>query len=72
MLRQRIHRAQEVPCYGVVAREPGISEHSLRNWVKAFDAGKLTEQEAKAVTPEQMEFPGCAQRGSGCGGKTKS
>jgi transposase len=41
---------------GAVARELGISEQTLRNWVKAFDAGKLNGPQAKAVTPEQMEL----------------
>lgn len=41
---------------GAVARELGISDQTLRNWVKAFDAGKLNGPEAKAVTPEQMEL----------------
>ncbi len=39
-----------------VAQELGISAQTLRNWVKAFDAGKLNGPEAKAVTPEQMEL----------------
>lgn len=39
-----------------VARELGISDQTLRNWVKAFAAGKLNGPEAKAVTPEQMEL----------------
>ncbi len=41
---------------GAVARELGISDQTLRNWVKAFDAGKLNGRQAKAVTPEQMEL----------------
>ncbi len=41
---------------GAVARELGISDQTLRNWVKAFDGGKLNGPEAKAVTPEQMEL----------------
>lgn len=41
---------------GAVARELGISDQTLRNWAKAFDAGKLNGPEAKAVTPEQMEL----------------
>lgn len=41
---------------GGVARELGISEQTLRNWVKAFDAGKLNGPEARTVTPEQMEL----------------
>ncbi len=39
-----------------VARELGISDQTLRNWVKAFDAGKLNGPQSKAVTPEQMEL----------------
>lgn len=41
---------------GAVSRELGISDQTLRNWVKAFEAGKLNGPEAKAVTPEQMEL----------------
>lgn len=39
-----------------MARELGISDQTLRNWVKAFDAGKLNGPQAKAVTPEQIEL----------------
>jgi transposase len=41
---------------GVVARELGISEQTLRNWVKTFDAGKLNGPGVKEVTLEQMEL----------------
>lgn len=41
---------------GAVARELGISDQTLRNWVKAFDAGKLNGPDTRAVTPEQMEL----------------
>jgi transposase len=41
---------------GVVARELGMSDQTLRNWVKAFDAGKLNGPQTKLVTPEQMEL----------------
>lgn len=41
---------------GAVARELGISDQTLRNWVKAFAAGKLNGASSKAVTPEQMEL----------------
>ncbi len=40
---------------GTVARELGLIELALRNWVKAA-AGKLNGLGAKVVTPEQMEF----------------
>jgi transposase len=38
-----------------VARELGLIEQTLRNWVKAAKAGKLNGPGMKAVTPEQME-----------------
>ena len=41
---------------GVAAREQGLVEQTLRNWVKAADAGKLVGAGAKPVTPEQMEL----------------
>lgn len=41
---------------GTVARELGLIEQTLRNWVKAFDAGKLNGPGTKQVTPEQMEL----------------
>ena len=39
-----------------MARETGISTQTLRNWLKAFEAGKLNGPGAKAVTAEQMEL----------------
>ena len=43
---------------GVVgaAKELGLGEQTLRNWVKASAAGKLTAPGTKPVTPEQMEL----------------
>ena len=38
-----------------VARELGLIEQTLRNWVKAAKTGKLNGPGTKAVTPEQME-----------------
>lgn len=37
------------------ARELGVVEQTLRNWVKAAKAGKLNAS-GKEVTPEQMEL----------------
>ena len=34
----------------------GVSDQTLRNWVKAAAAGKLNGAGAKVVTPEQMEL----------------
>jgi len=39
-----------------VARDLGLIEQTLRNWVKAAKAGKLNAPDAKPVTPEQMEL----------------
>ena len=39
-----------------VARELGLVEQTLRNWVKAAKHGKLNPPGTKAVTPEQMEL----------------
>jgi transposase len=41
---------------GAVARNLGLVEQTLRNWVKAAKAGKLHAPGAKTVTPEQMEL----------------
>ncbi len=41
---------------GSVARELGLIEQTLRNWVKAAAAGKLNGPGSKVVTPEQMEL----------------
>jgi len=40
-----------------VAREIGIPEQSIRNWVKAQAEGRLgTVENGKPITPEQMEI----------------
>ena len=41
---------------GVAAKELGLVEQTLRNWVKAADAGKLVGAGTKPVTAEQMEL----------------
>ena len=49
---KRVSAGQSV---GAVARELGLVEQTLRNWVKAAAAGKLNAG-AKVVTPGQMEL----------------
>ena len=39
-----------------VAKDLGLIEQTLRNWVKAAAAGKLNGAGGKAVTPEQREL----------------
>jgi transposase len=41
---------------GAVAKDLGLVEQTLRNWVKAAKAGKLKAPGAKTVTPEEMEL----------------
>jgi len=52
---QAVKRAQEVGV-SVAWRELGLVEQTLRNWVKAAAAGKLSAPGTKPVTPEQMEL----------------
>lgn len=41
---------------GAVAKDLGLIDQTLRNWVKAAATGKLKGAGGKAVTPEEMEF----------------
>ena len=41
---------------GLVAKELGLVEQTLRNWVKLAAAGKLNGAGSKVVTPEQMDL----------------
>jgi transposase len=52
---QAVKHAQAVGIV-VAARDLGLVEQTLRNWVKAAEAGKLVGAGAKPVTPEQMEL----------------
>jgi transposase len=50
---KRVKGGQSV---GAVAKDLGLVEQTLRNWVKAAAAGKLNGAVGKVVTPEQMEL----------------
>lgn len=50
-----VKRVKSGQSIGSVAKELGLIEQTLRNWVKAADAGKLNGAGDKVVTPEQME-----------------
>jgi transposase len=52
---QAVKHAQAVGIV-VAAKELGLVDQTLRNWVKAADAGKLVGAGTKPVTPEQMEL----------------
>jgi len=51
-----VQRVKEGSGFAMVARELGMSEQTLRNWVKAEASGQLNGVGAKPVTPEQMEL----------------
>ena len=50
---KRIKDGQRV---SMVSKELGLSEQTLRNWVKASAAGKLGGAGSKLVTPAEMEL----------------
>ena len=51
-----VKRATNGQGIAAVAKDLGLVEQTLRNWVKAAKKGKLNPPGAKAVTPEQMEL----------------
>jgi transposase len=53
---EKLQRVKDRQGVAVVASELGISEQTLRNWVKAEASGKLNGAGAKPVAPEQMEL----------------
>jgi transposase len=51
-----VKRVKDGLTVGAAARELGLIDQTLRNWVKAANAGKLNGAGTKPVTPEQMEL----------------
>ena len=51
-----VKRVKDGQTAGAVAKDLGLIEQTLRNWVKAATAGKLIGAGVKVVTPEQMEL----------------
>ena len=51
-----VKRVKDGQTIGAVARDLGLVEQTLRNWVKAYDAGKLNGPGSKQVTAEEMEL----------------
>ena len=50
---KRVADGQSIPA---LANELGMSDQTLRNWVKAQEAGKLNGAGSKVVTAEAMEL----------------
>lgn len=53
---QAVKRVKDGKTVGAVAREMGLVEQTLRNWVKVSDAGKLDGAGTRKITPEEMEL----------------
>lgn len=51
-----VKRVADGEAIGVVVKELGLADQTLRNWIKAAKQGKLKGAGNKAVTPEQMEL----------------
>ena len=51
-----VKRVKDGLTVGAAARDLGLIDQTLRNWVKAADAGKLGGAGVRPVTPEQMEL----------------
>lgn len=51
-----VQRVKDGQGLSAVSRELGMSTQTLRNWLKASEAGKLNGPGAKVVTAEQMEL----------------
>ena len=49
-------RVKDGESIAVVVKELGLSDQTLRNWVKAAAQGKLKGAGSKVVTPEAMEL----------------
>jgi len=47
-----VKRIKEGLTAGAVSKELGVSDQTLRNWVKAAAAGKLNGAGVKVVTPD--------------------
>ena len=51
-----VKHVKEGKSIGLAAKELGLIEQTLRNWVRLAAAGKLTGAGTKCVTPEQMDL----------------
>ena len=51
-----VKRVTDGASIAVVVKELGLSDQTLRNWIKAAAQGKLKGVGSKVVTPEAMEL----------------
>jgi len=51
-----VKRVKDGQSVGTVCKELGLSDQTLRNWVKAAAEGKLNGAGGRVITPEEMEL----------------
>ena len=51
-----VKRIKDGQSVGMVCKELGLSDQTVRNWVKAAAEGKLSGAGGRVVTPEEMEL----------------
>ena len=51
-----VKRVKDGQGIGKVCKELGLSDQTVRNWIKAAAEGKLSGAGGKVVTPEEMEL----------------
>ena len=51
-----VRRIKDGQSVSQVSRELGLSDQTVRNWVKAAAEGKLNGAGGRVVTPEEMEL----------------
>jgi transposase len=51
-----VKRVKDGQSVGTVCRELGVSDQTLRNWIKAAGAGRLNGAGGRVVTAEEMEL----------------
>lgn len=51
-----VNRVKDGEAISVVVKELGLSDQTLRNWIKAATEGRLKGAGSKMVTPEAMEL----------------
>jgi transposase len=54
--QEAVRLAQSGQSLAAVARQLGLVEQTLHNWVKASRQGELKGADSKPVSPEQMEI----------------
>ena len=51
-----VKRVKDGQSVSVVCKELGLSDQTVRNWVKAAAEGRLSGSGGRVVTPEEMEL----------------